>query len=39
VNIEIGAKTKPAFEQVINSLHALKPRDLKKKPHAKKRPK
>jgi hypothetical protein len=31
VTIEIGAKTKPAFEKLLKSLHAPKPRDLKKK--------
>jgi hypothetical protein len=39
INIEVGPKTKPAFEKVLNSLSALKPRDLKKKPRAKKRAK
>jgi hypothetical protein len=39
INIEVGAKTKPAFEIVLNALPALKARDLKKKPRAKKKPK
>jgi hypothetical protein len=39
INIEVGTKTKPAFEKVLKSQFALKPRDLKKKPRAKKRPK
>lgn len=39
VTIEIGAKTKPAFEKVLKSLYAPKPRDLKKKPRAPKRAK
>jgi len=39
INIEVGAKTKPAFEKVLKPQFALKPRDLKKKPRAKKRPK
>jgi len=38
VIIEIGAKTKPAFEKVLKALPELKTRDLKKKPRAKKRP-
>ncbi len=36
INIEVGTKTKPAFEKVLKSQFALKPRDLKKKPRAKK---
>lgn len=36
INIEVGTKTKPAFEIVLNALPALKARDLKKKPRAKK---
>lgn len=39
VSIEPGAKTKPVFEKVLTALPALKARDLKKKPRAKKRPK
>jgi len=39
VNIEVGAALKAAFDERVAALPALKPRDLKKKARAKKKPK
>ena len=37
VDIEVGPRTKPAFEKVLQALPELKPRNLEKKPRKGKR--